>query len=54
MVDETIALALFDLYFPNRADLLSQERTYFVGKDSRLELMRWIKGMIQVGWQLCA
>ena len=54
ILDEYIPLRLFDLYFPDKADYLSLHRENIVGNDSSLELMRWIKGMIQVGWQLCA
>ncbi|MBW4549361.1 MAG: CRISPR-associated protein Cmr2 [Symplocastrum torsivum CPER-KK1] len=54
-VDDRIALALFDLYFGERAELL--QRTCNDSGKSVIDektLIEWIDGLINIGWQLCS
>jgi CRISPR-associated protein Cmr2 len=54
-VDDRIALALFDLYFGERAELIGR-----TDKDSETAvidertIIEWIDGLINIGWQLCS
>lgn len=62
--DDRIALALFKLYFSGESawkenskweeDTLQQKAEWIVGKDSERELLKWLDGLVNVGWQLCS
>ncbi|MBD2772618.1 Cas10/Cmr2 second palm domain-containing protein [Iningainema tapete] len=56
-VDERLALALFNIYFNDKA-YLEDNCEYIVGKysskDLPKQLIRWINDLINVGWQLCS
>ncbi|MGB3558196.1 MAG: hypothetical protein WBA24_06590, partial [Geitlerinemataceae cyanobacterium] len=54
LIDEGIALSLFNLYFNQKAEYLSENSESIVGTTSRLELIRWINDLICIGWQLCS
>jgi CRISPR-associated protein Cmr2 len=52
-VDDTLALALFNIYFDDQ-DYLIKNSSHIVGsRDSYLEIICWINDLINVGWQLC-
>jgi CRISPR-associated protein Cmr2 len=58
--DDAVALALLGLYF-GKDDLgearqveLSSERKSITGSEDTKSVIKWIEGMIQVGWQLCS
>ncbi|NJK39895.1 MAG: hypothetical protein HC825_08925 [Oscillatoriales cyanobacterium RM1_1_9] len=54
-VDETVALAIFKLYFgEDNAEKLSKERGKITGSEDAKSVIEWIDGMIQVGWKLCS
>ncbi|MDF5706671.1 MAG: type III-B CRISPR-associated protein Cas10/Cmr2 [Nostoc sp. S4] len=53
-VDERIALQLFNIYFIQQKEHLENEQEKIVGKSDNLELMKWIDGLINVGWHLCS
>jgi CRISPR-associated protein Cmr2 len=53
--DDRIALALFDLYFGERTELL--QRTSNDSEKAVIDektLIEWIDGLINIGWQLCS
>jgi CRISPR-associated protein Cmr2 len=53
--DDEIALCLFDLYFGQR-DLLLENAEEIIGDDqgSPAAILKWLDGLINVGWQLCS
>jgi CRISPR-associated protein Cmr2 len=52
-VDDTLALALFNIYFDDQ-DYLIKNSSHIVGsRNSYLEIICWINDLINVGWQLC-
>ncbi len=53
-VDERIALELFNIYFDQQKEYLENQQERIVGKSDNLELMKWIDGLIHVGWHLCS
>jgi CRISPR-associated protein Cmr2 len=54
-IQEQIPLALFDLYFNNAGQKLSQKRLWddLAGGNTDVAIVNWINDLIQVGWQLC-
>lgn len=52
-LDDTLALALFDIYFQNREHLINHSSQIIGGNASYLEIISWINDLINVGWQLC-
>jgi CRISPR-associated protein Cmr2 len=63
-VDDRIALAFFNLYFSAESawkdnskwqeHTLQQEAEWIVGKNSEKEILKWLDGLVNVGWQLCS
>lgn len=53
-VSEEVALALFNIYFNDRGEELSENRKHIVGDVSSKFLISWIDDLILVGWQLCS
>lgn len=63
-IDDRVALALFKLYFSAESalqdsskwqeDILQQEAEWIVGQDSEQEIVEWLDGLVNVGWQLCS
>ncbi|MFN6537900.1 MAG: Cas10/Cmr2 second palm domain-containing protein [Nostoc sp. EkiNYC01] len=53
-VDERIALELFNIYFDRQKEYLENQQERIVGKSDNLELMKWIDGLIHIGWHLCS
>jgi CRISPR-associated protein Cmr2 len=63
-VDDRIALAFFKLYFSAESvwknkskwceDTLQEKAEWIVGKDSEKEIVKWLDGLVNVGWQLCS
>ncbi|MBD2292404.1 CRISPR-associated protein Cmr2 [Anabaena sphaerica FACHB-251] len=53
-VDERIALELFNIYFEKQKEYLENQQEKIVGKSDNLELMKWIDGLIHIGWHLCS
>jgi len=53
-VDERIALELFNIYFDKQKEYLENQQERIVGKSDNLELMKWIDGLIHIGWHLCS
>jgi CRISPR-associated protein Cmr2 len=53
-VDELIALQLFDIYFYKQRKSLEDSQEKIVGKSDNLELIKWIDGLIHIGWHLCS
>ncbi|MFP4413258.1 MAG: CRISPR-associated protein Cmr2, partial [Coleofasciculus sp.] len=67
-VDDSIALAIFDLYFrdyspridgkkPINKDYLtdSDNSKHIIGQDAlEADFIKWIDGLINIGWQLCS
>jgi CRISPR-associated protein Cmr2 len=53
-VDERIALELFNIYFEKQKEYLESQQEKIVGKSDNLELMKWIDGLIHIGWHLCS
>ncbi|MBN3947068.1 MAG: CRISPR-associated protein Cmr2 [Nostoc sp. NMS7] len=52
-VDERIALNIFNLYFDQQKQYLEDNQEQIVGKSNNLELIKWIYGLIHIGWHLC-
>lgn len=53
-VNEIIALELFDIYFGQQKEYLENHQEKLVGNANNLELMKWIDGLINIGWYLCS
>lgn len=53
-IDERIALELFNVYFEKQKEDLQNQQEQIVGKSDNLELMKWIDGLINIGWYLCS
>lgn len=52
-VDDTLALALFNIYFKDK-DYLIDNSSHIVGEnDSYQKIIKWISNLIYVGWQIC-
>lgn len=52
---DVVALSLLGLYFgEEKKTILSEQRKTITGSESTESVVRWIEGMIQVGWQLCS
>ncbi|NEQ39947.1 MAG: CRISPR-associated protein Cmr2 [Okeania sp. SIO3I5] len=59
--DYTLALALMDIYFPNKSKEIEQSKKWkYLVKDnstkdnSNKNLLNWINDLILVGWQMCS
>lgn len=61
--DKTLALKLFDYYFPGAIKQIEQMQdrhcekkgwTCVAGDDQPIAIVQWIDDLIQVGWQLCS
>ena len=53
-IDESIALEIFDIYFYQQKKYLEDNQKEIVGKSDNLELMKWIDGLVHIGWYLCS
>ena len=53
-VNEIIALELFNIYFVQQKEYLENHQEKLVGNANNLELMKWIDGLINIGWYLCS
>ncbi|MDZ8066047.1 MAG: type III-B CRISPR-associated protein Cas10/Cmr2 [Nostoc sp. DedQUE08] len=53
-VDERIALELFNLYFEQHKEYLENHQEKIVGYSDNIELIKWIDGLIHIGWHLCS
>ncbi|YAF99231.1 MAG: type III-B CRISPR-associated protein Cas10/Cmr2 (plasmid) [Nodularia sp. CChRGM 3473] len=53
-VDERIILNLFNLYFAQQNQYLENNQKEIIGKPDNLELIKWIDGLIHIGWHLCS
>jgi CRISPR-associated protein Cmr2 len=54
--DESLAIALFNLYFSEMGDEIQKKGhwTHVAGDNDALAIAEWIDGLILVGWQLCS
>jgi CRISPR-associated protein Cmr2 len=49
-----IAKAIFNIYFNQQGEYLSENRKRIIGDTSNQEFINWIRDLINVGWQLCS
>ncbi|UFP93588.1 Cas10/Cmr2 second palm domain-containing protein [Gloeobacter morelensis] len=52
--DYSVALALFNIYFPGQDQHLLNNLKHLVGETTPRALIGWIRDLIRVGWQLCS
>jgi CRISPR-associated protein Cmr2 len=57
--DDYIAFKLFNIYFQSDKEIeyhkkLENDQKRIVGKSDPLSLIKWIDGLIQIGWHLCS